>query len=290
MEITQIIQTAIELGLLYSLVALSLVISFKVIKFPDLSVDGVFAFGGAIIGVFTTTFDNSFLGLLIAILGGIIAGLITAALNLYLKVNKILSGIVVMISLYSVNLRIMGTSNIPLINYETFLTQFEKSSITLISFLSLVVAIIVLALFLLLKSDIGLYLRAVGINHNVIKDNGKNFKLFVLLGMSISGGIMGLAGGIVALRQGFSDVNMGVGVLIMGLACLYIGDSILKNGKIFLLIFSAIIGTFIYETLISIGLNLGIKPSDLKILTAALVVIAVSIKSRKGDYTIEDII
>lgn len=290
MNVTQIIYTTLELGLLYSIVSIAIVISFKVIKFPDLSVDGVFALGGAIISLFITKFDNSLLGILFSTIGGVSAGLLTASLNLYFRVNKILSGILVMIGLYSINLRIMTKSNIPVVNNYTFLTPFEGNELVLISFLAVLVLIIVYLLYLLLKTDLGLVLRAIGDNYKVVTDSGRNYKFFVLFGMGLSGGLVGFAGGIVAIRQGFADINMGVGIIIIGLACLFIGEAIVKTKNLFLLLISAIIGTFIYQGVISIGLNIGLQPSDLKLLTAVMVVIAISFRAKKKGYSENDII
>lgn len=290
MNLQQIIYTSLELGFLYGIVSIALVISFKVIKFPDLSVDGVFALGGAITSVIITQFGNSFVGVLLAFIAGMFFGIFTAFLNTYLKVNKILAGILVMISLYSVNLRIMNKSNIPFINNETFLTFFESNEILLILFFFLVVISIIFILDLLIKTDIGLFLRAIGDNYKTIRDNGRNYKLFVFIGMAISSGLVSLAGGLVAIRQGFADINMGVGIIIIGLACLFIGEAIIKRKNIFFVFISAIIGTLIYQSVISIGLNIGLRPSDLKILTALIVVIAISIKARTKAYNEDEII
>jgi len=265
-----------------------LILSFKIIRFPDLSVDGTFALGGAITAVFTQNFNEPFLGLLFAVLAGAVVGVVTASLNIYLKINRILSGILVMISLYSVNLRIMNRANIPLNNHSTLISQFEGNQATIIIFFFIVATIIGILLLWFLKTEIGLVLRATGDNPKVVKNNGRNVKLYSIAGLSISSSLVAFAGSLVAQRQGYADVNMGVGIIIIGLACLFIGDTILRPKNLLITIISAIVGTIIYEFIISFGLRVGLSPSDLKIITALIVVVALSVFNKSNQPIIDE--
>lgn len=287
-NLNNLLQTSLELGFQYCLVTIALVVSFKIIRFPDLSVDGTFALGGAITAVFTQNFNEPFLGLFFTIFAGTVVGVVTASLNVYLKINRILSGILIMISLYSVNLRIMNRANIPLTNHVTLISQFEGNQTIIILFFFIVALLIGSLLLWFLKTEFGLVLRATGDNPEVVKNNGRNVKLYAIAGLSISSSLVALAGSLVAQRQGYADVNMGVGVIIIGLACLFIGDTILRPQNLLITIFSAIVGTVIYEFVISLGLRVGLLPSDLKIITALIVVVALSVFNKSNQPIIEE--
>jgi len=286
-NLDNLLQTSLELGFQYCLVTIALVISFKIIRFADLSVDGTFALGGAITAIFTQT-NNPFVGFMLSLLAGAIVGVITASLNIYLKINRILSGILVMISLYSVNLRIMNRANIPIANYKTMISRFEVSQASIITFFLVVSLIIGSTIIWFLKTEFGLILRATGDNPKVVKNNGRNVRIYTIVGLSISSALVALAGSLVAQRQGYADVNMGVGIIIIGLACLFIGDALLRPKNIFIAMFSAIAGTIVYEFVISFGLRVGLLPADLKIITALIVVIALSIFNTSKQPIIEE--
>jgi putative tryptophan/tyrosine transport system permease protein len=283
-----LLQTSLELGFQYCIVTVALIVSFKIIRFPDLSVDGTFALGGAITAVFTQNFNEPFLGLFITIFLGAVVGALTACLNIYLKINRILSGILMMISLYSVNLRIMSRSNIPLSSHLTLISKFEVNQTVIIIFFFVVAFFVGSFLLWLLKTEFGLILRVTGDNPRVVKNNGRNVKFYTIAGLSISSSLVALAGSLVAQRQGYADVNMGVGIIIIGLACLFIGDSVVRPRTLPFLILSAIVGTIIYEFLISLGLRVGLHPSDLKIITAIMVVIALSVFNKSKQPIIEE--
>lgn len=287
-NLDNLLQTSLELGFQYCLVTIALVVSFKIIRFPDMSVDGTFALGGAITAIFTQNINEPFLGLIVTLFAGAIVGIITASLNLYFKINRILSSILVMISLYSVNLRIMNRSNIPLNSHSTLISYFEGNQITIILFFCILAIIIGGLLVLLLKTEFGLILRATGDNPRVVRNTGRNVKLYTIAGLSISSSLVALSGSLVSQRQGYADVNMGVGMIIIGLACLFIGDTVLRPKNLFATILSAIIGTIIYEFVISFGLRVGLSPADLKIITALIVVVALSVFNKSKQPIIEE--
>lgn len=288
LNLENLLQTSLELGFQYSLITIALIISFKIIRFPDMSVDGTFALGGAITAVFTQNYNSPFFGLFFAVLSGAIAGVVTASLNIYLKINRILSGILVMISLYSVNLRVMGKSNIPVTDRTTVISIFESNQSTIIIFFSVVALLIGILLFVFLKTEIGLILRATGDNPKVVKNNGRNVNLYMIIGLSISSSLVALSGSLITQRQGYADVNMGVGIIIIGLACMFIGNTVLRPKNLFVTILSAIIGTIIYEFVISLGLRVGLSPSDLKIITALIVIIALSVFNKSKQPIIDE--
>jgi len=288
MDFFNLIETSIELGLEYSLITMGLIISFKIIKFPDMSVDGTFAMGGAITAVCIQIFNSPFMALILTIISAIIVGFITASLNIYMKINKILSGILIMISLYSVNLRIMGKANIPITNKQTLISFFETNSYTIIFFFLAIILIIGMILVWFFKTEFGLMMRMSGDNSNVVKNNGRKINKFTIIGLCMSSTLVALTGSLVSQRQGFSDVNMGVGIIIIGLACLFIGDAIVKPKNIALMILSAVIGTIVYQFVIGLGLRVGLSPSDIKILTAGIVILALSVFNKSKQTIIED--
>lgn len=278
-----LIIAALEQGCSYGIAALGILFSFRIIRFPDLSVDGTFALGGAITASLIYSGNNALLATILAILIGGIAGALTASLSLYLHINRMLSGILVMISLYSINLRIMGRSNIPLLSRATILSSIENSQygkVGMILFFITLISILIVMMFAFLKMEVGLLLRATGDNPNTVTNAGKRQSLYVVCGLAISNALVAFSGSVIAQRQGFADVNMGTGIIIVLLACLFIGDVIIKSKKLIFILVRVIIGTIVYNLVISIGLRIGIAPSDLKLVTALIVILVLALPSR----------
>jgi putative ABC transport system permease protein len=271
-------------GLVFGLVAIGVYLTFRVLSFPDLSVDGTFPLGGAVAAVLIVNGTNPFLATLCAFGSGLVAGLITGLLNTRLRLPALLAGIIVMVGLYSVNLRIMGGANVSLLREVTAfdkvagLLGLSSGSIEVSISLALVIAIIVfLILNWFLRTEIGLALRATGDNEQMVRALGSDTNKNILLGCAISNGLVALAGAVVAQGQGFADVGMGIGMIVMGLASVIIGEALVRPRGVARLLLAVVVGAFVYRLFIIIALRLGMAPGDLKLITAVLVIIVLAV-------------
>jgi putative ABC transport system permease protein len=271
-------------GLVFGLVAVGVYLTFRVLSFPDLSVDGTFPLGGAVAAVLIVSGVNPFLATLCAFASGLGAGMITGLLNTRLRLPALLAGIIVMVGLYSVNLRIMGGANVSLLREVTVfdkvagLLGLGPGSIEVSISVAVVIAIIVfLILNWFLRTEIGLALRATGDNEQMVRALGSDTNKNVLLGCAISNGLVALAGAVVAQGQGFADVGMGIGMIVMGLASVIIGEAVVRPRGVARLLLAVIVGAFMYRLFITIALRLGMAPGDLKLITAVLVVIVLAV-------------
>ncbi|MCD6452889.1 MAG: ABC transporter permease [Dehalococcoidales bacterium] len=281
-------------GLVFGLVTIGVYLTFRVLTFPDLSVDGTFPLGGAIAAVLIVSGVNPFLATLAAFGGGLAAGLVTGLLNTKLRISALLSGILMMVALYSVNLRIMGRANIPLLRE---ITSFDMVARILgvhngvglsIGFVLVVVAIFVAGLNWFLRTEVGLALRATGDNEQMVRSLGSNTNKNVLLGCAISNGLVALTGALVAQNQGFSDIGMGIGMIVMGLASVIIGEGVFHPKSITSILLACLGGTFLYRLFLNVALRLGMPPGDLKLVTAVLVIIVLAVphirKKVRGEW------
>ena len=279
---------AIEIGLIFALVALGVYISFRLLRFPDLTVDGSFPLGGAVCAVMISAGFNPWLATLCATLAGAIAGTITGWLNVKLKIMDLLASILMMIALYSVNLRIMGGPNVPLINDPTIFNMLQPESMDDYIFRPLLLLVIVVAAKLLLDwffaTERGLAIRATGSNARMARAQGVNTGAMILLGMAISNGLVGMAGAMFVQTQGGSDISMGIGTIVIGLAAVIVGESILPSRKIIWATLAVVIGAIVYRFFIAAALNsefIGLKAQDLNLVTAVLVTVALVIPQLK---------
>ncbi len=280
---------AVELGLIYGLVALGTYISFRVLDFPDLTVDGSFPLGAAVASVLILSGYNPWLAMLASVFAGGMAGVTTALINVRLGIPHLLAGILTMTGLYSVNLRIMGRPNVPLLAQDTIfspLTSFMSHELVEASLISVVVLLVILIIGWFLNSEVGLALRATGQNPKMAVAQGVRTGHMIVLGIMLSNGLVALAGAIFAQSQGFADVNIGIGTIIVGLVAVLIGESIAAARAIFTALILCVLGSVIYRVVLALALNadfLGFQASDLNLVTAILVVIAmVSSKYRKN--------
>lgn len=270
-------------GLVFGFVAIGVYLTFRVLGFPDLTVDGSFTLGGAVAAVLITDGVNPFLATLAAFGVGLCAGLATSLLNTKLRIPALLAGILVMVALYSINLRIMGGANVSLLREATIFTQVaEFLGVGTRIVRSLIVAgvLAVIVFFILnwfLRTEIGLALRATGDNEQMVRGLGVNTDMTTILGVSISNGLVALGGAVVAQGQGFADVGMGIGMIVMGLASVIIGEALFRPKGVARLLLAVLGGTFVYRLVISIALRLGMAPGDLKLITAILVIIALAV-------------
>ncbi len=279
---------AIEIGLIFALVALGVYISFRLLRFPDLTVDGSFPLGGAVCAVMIAAGYNPWLATLAATAAGAFAGMVTGWLNVKLKIMDLLASILMMIALYSVNLRIMGGPNVPLINDPTIFNMLQPASMDDYLFRPLLLLVVVIAAKLLLDwffaTQRGLAIRATGSNARMARAQGVNTGGMILLGMAISNGLVGLAGAMFVQTQGGSDISMGIGTIVIGLAAVIVGESILPSRKIIWATLAVVIGAIVYRFFIAAALNsdfIGLKAQDLNLVTAVLVTVALVIPQLK---------
>ena len=271
-------------GLVFGLVAIGVYLTLRVLAFPDLTVDGSYTLGGGTTAVLIVAGIHPFLATLAAIGVGLCAGLVTGLLNTKLRLPALLAGILMMVGLYSINLRVMSGANVSLLREVTTFDKvagflgLSSGSIEVSIIVALVIAVIVfLVLNWFLRTEIGLALRATGDNEQMVRGLGVNTDMTTILGVSVANGLVALAGAVVAQGQGFADVGMGIGMIVMGLASVIIGESLFRPRGVARLLVAAIGGAFVYRLFITIALRLGMAPGDLKLITAVLVIIALAI-------------
>ncbi|NKQ18910.1 ABC transporter permease [Brevibacillus laterosporus] len=276
---------AFEQGLLFAVMVLGVFLTFRILNFPDLTVDGSFAMGGAIAATVIIDGMNPFLATLLAMLGGALAGIFTGILTTKGKINGLLAGILTMIALYSINLRIMGKkSNLPLLREETLYTKAQAVSIFdfHIYGVSLASTIVFLIMVLILKvvmdwflhTDLGLDIRATGDNDRMIRSFGANTDTTTIIGLALSNALVAASGALVAQHQGFADVGMGIGMIVIGLASVIIGEVLFGTKSMMRLTLAVILGSIVYRLVIAFALRAGFLASDMKLITAIIVIVA----------------
>jgi putative ABC transport system permease protein len=283
---------AIETGLLFGLVAFGIFISFRILDFPDLTVDGSFPLGAAVSASMIVTGFNPWLATALAMVAGAAAGLVTAWLNVKLKILHLLASILTMIALYSINLRIMGRPNVALLGDETLLTPLEGLGLPYYWVAPLAFSVVVLVvgglLVALLKSEIGLAMRATGANPRMARAQGVSTTAMILLGMAFSNALVALAGSLFAQSQGSADVTMGVGVIVVGLASVIGGEALMSTRTILLAVVACLLGSIFYRMVIAFALNadfIGLKAQDLNLVTAVMVTLAIVLPQLKSNLS-----
>lgn len=267
----------LEQSLIFAIMVMGVYISFRILDFPDMTVDGSFPLGASIVASCLVKGMNPVLALLLAIVGGSIAGFITGYINVKYKIANLLAGIIVMTGLYSINIKIMGRSNISLFTVKhLFALHINK-----LLLISIIVIICKLALDFLFKTKFGFILKALGDNETLVETLGVDKSKLKIYGLVISNGIVALSGGLYAQYQGFSDVGMGTGTIVTGLASIIIGETIIKNRRKFALTTTVIVGTIIYKIIITLALKIGFNASDLKLISAIIVVVILALKNNK---------
>ncbi|SYX82345.1 ABC transporter permease [Paenibacillus alvei] len=265
-----------ELGVLYAVMALGVYLTFRILDFPDLTVDGSFTTGAAIAALSITSGISPWIGTLLAFLGGGIAGMITGLIHTKGKINALLSGILMMIALHSINLRIMGKANIGLMQNETLLTPLSHG-FTLLFVMGAFALLIKFGLDWFLRTEIGLSLRATGNNPRMIRSFGVHTDNTIILGVSLSNALVALSGALVAQSQGFADIQSGVGMIVVGLASVIIGEAIFGHRTIMRATLAVVLGAVLYRVIIAIALRMQMNATDLKLLTAVIVIVALTI-------------
>ncbi|MCP5206883.1 MAG: ABC transporter permease [Hahellaceae bacterium] len=280
---------AIEIGLIFALVAFGIFISFRILDFPDLTVDGSFPLGAAVSATMIVNDINPWIATLCAVAAGCAAGFITAWMNVRLKILNLLASILTMIALYSINLRIMGKPNVALLGEETLLTPVENLGLAyyLVSPMTfLVVVLVILALLsLFFRTEVGLAMRATGANPQMARAQGISTSFMIYLGMAISNGLVALGGALFAQSQGSADVTMGVGIIVVGLASVIGGEAIFSTRTMLLSLIACLLGALLYRLVIAAALNMdvmGIEAQDLNLITSVLVALAIVLPGAKS--------
>ncbi|MGB2047494.1 MAG: ABC transporter permease [Psychrobacter celer] len=284
---------ALESGLIYGLVALGVLISFRTLDFPDLTADGSFPLGGAVAGISIVAGINPWLACAFGMLAGSVAGIVTAWLHVKLGILQLLASILVMVALYSVNLRIMGAPNLPLLGETTvFSSLVTDGNGYWMRCLIIGVVILVAKLFLdwFYNTETGLSMRATGSNLRMAQAQGINTSWMTIIGMAISNGLIALAGALFVQTQGGADISIGIGTIVIGLAAVIIGETIIPAKRIWLITFAVIVGAVLYKLFIQVALSsdtlrsIGFGPQDLNLITALLVVLALVLPKAKTKF------
>jgi putative tryptophan/tyrosine transport system permease protein len=283
---------ALTIGLILSLLALGVFISFRIFEFPDITADGSITLGASLAAALLVHQVHPVAATAAALVAGAIAGALTAIIHTRFAVNRLLSGILVMTALYSINLHIMGKSNVPLLSETTLATMAEhagtaltgsandlvvdgwslavRDASMLVWALVLVIAIATL-LFAFFRTNLGLAMQAAGDNAQMIRALGVNVDTMLVLGLALSNGLVALSGALLAQYQGFADVQMGIGMVVWGLASIIIGEALVGVRQLGLLIAGGILGSVLFRLLVAIALRGGLNPNDLKLVTAVFV-------------------
>lgn len=279
---------AIEIGLIFGLVALGVFLSFRIINFPDLTVDGSFPLGGAVAAALIVAGWNPFAATAAAILAGALSGYLTAWLNVRLRIMQLLASILVMIALYSVNLRVMGKPNVALIDEPTVFSMVAFGGMPDYVLKPLVLLVIVVAAKLLIDlffaSEAGLAMRATGSNPRMARAQGISTDRQTVWGLALSNGLVALAGALFVQTQGGADISMGIGTIVVGLAAVIIGETILPARSLVVTTLACVLGAVLYRFFIALALNsdfIGLKAQDLNLVTAVLVAFALLVPTYK---------
>lgn len=284
------LQGSVELGLIFSILAIGVFLSFRVLHFPDLTVDGSFPLGAAVTAALLTTGGiDPVWATLIAFFTGALAGYVTAFMTTKLKIFGLLAGILNMSALYSINLRVMGNRpNISLLSTETLFQKFLfmglPASFAKLAILIVIVTLVVIAVGKFLSSEIGLAVRATGNNPRMAQAQGVNDSQMVTLGLAISNGLVALSGSLFCQSFGFADVSVGVGTIIIGLASVMLGEALFSSRTIWAALFTATLGAILYRILIALALSggeIGLQPSDLNLISAILITLSMGVPTLK---------
>jgi putative ABC transport system permease protein len=286
--------SAMTIGFILSLLALGVYISFKIFEFPDITAEGTITTGAAVAAVLLVHKWPAMAAMGVAMIAGAAAGLITGMLAMKFKINRLLSGILTMTALYSINLRIMAKSNIPLMNEHTIVAQADEwgkqlfgaanvviwgwdvpsRDAMLVLIVPVLIAFVSVALFWFFRTNLGTAMRATGDNAQMIRALGSDDALMVILGLALSNSLIALSGALLAQYQGFADVQMGIGMVVWGLASVIIGEALVGTRKLGYAIGGSVMGSILFRLLVAVALRWGLNPNDLKLITAAFVFLA----------------
>lgn len=290
MPVILAIQGAFSQGVLWSVMTLGVYLTFRILDIADLTVDGSFATGGAVAGILVFKGFNPYLALMVAFFVGMICGFVTGLMHTKLKIHVLLASILTMIALYSINIRIMGRANTPLLGATTMITPLTNAglSATTASLIigAVFVIVIVAVMYWFFGTELGAAIRATGNNAPLMRALGVNTDNVKMLGLALANGLVALSGALVAQSQGYADVGMGTGTIVIGLASIIIGEVVFGSRFAFwYTLISVVLGSVVYRIIIAVVLQLGLKSTDLKLLTALIVAAALSMPVIKSNIS-----
>ncbi len=278
---------SIALGLCYGFLAMGVYITMRIYNFPDITADGSLTLGASVTAAMLVSGAPPILAVITAIIMGFVAGTLTGVIHTKLRVNGLLSGILVTTALYSINLHIMGRANVPLLTVRNIITPFEKTLSALpkyvvaIIFFSIAIVLIWGLLALLFKTNFGLAMRATGDNEIMIAAQGVDTDFMKIIGIGLSNALIALSGSLVAQYQGFADIGMGIGIIVFGLASVIIGESLVSGFRrrfgVASLLLLVVVGAIVFRVLVAFALQIGLDPIDFKLITAVFVLLAVGL-------------
>jgi putative ABC transport system permease protein len=287
----ELITATISQGLLWAIMALGVFLTFRVLDIADLSVEGTFPLGAAVAATLLANGFSPWYGMLLAVIAGCLGGTVTAILTTKLKIPALLAGILTMIGLYSVNLMVMGKANVPLLRTETIFTQTQDYFQVSASVATLIVgcaacAVVGILMYWFFGTVLGTAIRATGCNAQMARAQGINTDNMIILGLLLSNGLVALSGALVAQSNGFADVGMGTGTIVIGLASVIIGEVLFGTRSFRNWLISVVLGSIAYRIVIALVLEMGMPPNDLKLFTAVLVAIALSLPLVQNKFKI----
>jgi len=281
-----LVPVTLSQSLIYSFLVLGIMIPFRLLSFPDLTSEGAFPLGGCVCATLLLAGYPPLLATVVAMLAGVGAGAATALVHLRFRINSLLAGILVFTALYSVNMRVLGRSNIALFNTDNIFTQINPAILTdvRLQFATFAVLIVValVALRWYLATQSGAALRVIGINPELAPSLGISIWTYTIVGLGVASGLTALGGALIVQLQGYADVGMGTGILINGLASLVIGETITGRQTVTRQLLAPVVGAVVYYQLVSLALSIGLQPSDLKVVTAGFVLVTLGLPMLRG--------
>lgn len=279
----EILLSSLEIGLIFAIASLGIYLTFNILNFPDLTADASFVTGAAVTAALVQNDFPIYLTMATSILAGMLAGTLTALIHIKFGVQKILAGIIALAMLYTINLRIMMSPNISLLNSENILSFFKIDSSVYIKILGLLFFVLLVKYFIdrFLQTEVGLQLRAVGDNEHTAKNFRINVDRSKMILLAISNGLVALAGCLFAQDTGFADINMGMGIIILGLAGIMIGSIFIRNRKISTITICIILGSIVYQLIVNVALRLGLQPTDLKFIMGIIILLTLYFGNKK---------
>lgn len=274
---------ALEIGLLFAVMSIGVYLTYRVLDFPDLTVDGSFTTGAAVSAVLIVAGVDPWAAVAISFAAGALAGAVTGFLHVTAGINPLLSGILTQIALYSINLRIMGKANVPLLRSDTLMTPLREAGwlgtwASVAIFLG-VAAVVGAAVYLFLGTEYGDGLRATGDNEDMARAQGIDTGQVKIVGLALSNALVALSGALMAQYNGYADISMGIGLIVAGLASVIVGQAIFGMTAVWQAVLAAALGSVIYRAIIQLALGVGLNPNDMKLVSAVLVVLALTIPS-----------
>ena len=287
-QLEALVRTMFEQGFLFAFLGLGVLITFRFFRFPDLTAEGSYPLGGAVVSALIVAGWDPFSATLVATLAGSAAGVVTALVHTKLKINNIIAGIIVMTALYTVNLRVMGAANVPLLDQPSIVGDVVRAlnllglglrdnALSTIPIVFVVLAGASIALVWFFRTDLGLAVRATGQNEAMILSLGVDIDKTKIVGLALSNGFIALSGALVSQNHGFADIGMGIGILVAGAAAVLIGETIFGDRTVGWWVIAAIVGMLIYQFLAAAALRVGLTANDLKLVTAVLLLGALAI-------------